>query len=88
MANTTAGSAAQEPVSPIKKQLIARIQELKTHVINIKAKIKHPDTYYRDQHKLENFFKSLDIYFTIKVEMNEQGKILFTAFFLRDTAAS
>jgi hypothetical protein len=54
----------QGPPDPTKKQLAARIQELEIQLSNLKIKVKHSDTYYRDRSKLEYFFKGLDVYFT------------------------
>jgi hypothetical protein len=66
-------------LSPIKKQLIARIQELEQQVQNIKIKVKHPDTYYKNREKLEHFFKELKVYFTTCQEISNVGKVIFTA---------
>jgi hypothetical protein len=73
---------------PIKKQLAARIQELEIQLSNLKIKIKHSDTYYKNRIKLEHFFRELNVYFTTCQEINKLGKVLFTASFLQDTAAS
>ena len=88
MAGTVAGSTVQRPLDPIKKQLATRIQELEIQLSNSKIKVKHPDTYHGDRSKLEHFFRGLDVYFTTHQGMNELGKVLFTALFLEDTAAS
>jgi hypothetical protein len=64
MIGTAVELTVQRLLSPIKKQLVARIQELEQQVQNIKIKIKHPDTYYKDREKLEHFFRGLEIYFT------------------------
>jgi hypothetical protein len=75
-------------VGLIKKQLATRIQELKIQLSNLKIKMKHSDTYYRDRTKLEHFFRELDIYFATHQEINKLGKVLYTASFLQDTAVN
>jgi hypothetical protein len=69
----------QRPLSLTKEQLIARIQELEQQVQNIKIKIKHSDTYYRDREKLEHFFRGLKVYFTTCQKISDIEKVIFTA---------
>jgi predicted XRE-type DNA-binding protein len=94
MAETAAGSTTTGLAGPTKEQIMAKIQELIEQLnkankqIALKIKIKEPNIYNREQAKLENFLQELDIYFTARKGMDNTGKILFAAFYFRETAAS
>jgi predicted XRE-type DNA-binding protein len=94
MAGTAAGSTTTGLAGPTKEQIMAKIQELMGQLneaneqIASKIKIKKPNIYNGKQAKLENFLQELDIYFTARREMDDTRKILFAAFYFRETAAS
>jgi hypothetical protein len=102
MAGTqAAASSAAGPTGPTKEQLMARIQELTGQLneageqivaanerLAMKIRIKDPDVYNGERAKLENFLQELDIYFTARQGMDDVGKVLFTASYFRETAAS